>query len=165
MKHPLPEMLKHLAVPKTLGAYETYPWLMYDEDQEISCSAEVRMGAGADALEAELQFMYDDPHKAPGHNPQQVMLMRIENAMDGVWAPKALIVKGDKLSDTLGGWEEKGCKFFTACVQSIMRDELPDIDSLISKELKEDDSGSGRRGRIGRKSPKVNQQALLGMKK
>ncbi len=166
MKLPLLDILKKFGVYKELKAYETYPWLVYDEDQGISCSAEVRMNASADRIEAEIQFMYDDPANAPLRNPEQIMLMVVHFSGEGIWMPKSLCVKDKMLSDTLGNWEEKGAKFFTACVQSIQMDELPDVDKLIDEELDEDGGGgSGRRGRIGRKSPNINSSALLGMKR
>lgn len=44
--------------------------------------------------------------------------------------------------------------------------EIPDIDMLIEDKMKDDSfGGGGRRGKIGRKSPKVKPAALMGMKK
>lgn len=165
MRIPLKDLLQKLGVNRVLSAYETHPWFLYDEDKAITCSAEVRMGPGLADLEAEIQFLYDDPEKAEKTNPEQIMIMRALPMPDGVWQPKSLTVQGKPLSDTLGGWEEKGCNFFLACIQSIQMGELPDIEELVSKELPNEGDGDGRRGRIGRKSPKINPQALLGMKK
>lgn len=165
MRVPLKELLQKLGVNRVLSAYETNPWLLYDEEREITCSAEVRMGPGAADMEAEIQFLYDDPEAAQVTNPQQIMIMRALPSNDGLWSPKSLSVQGKPLSETLGGWEEKGCSFFLACIQALQMGDLPDIEALVEKELPDEDEGGGRRGRIGRKSPKVNPSALLGMKK
>lgn len=60
MRLPLLELLEKLGVDHMLEAYETQPWLHYDEDEGITASAEVRMGPGREDLEAEIQFLYDD---------------------------------------------------------------------------------------------------------
>ena len=170
MRVPLKDLLKKLGVSRVLSAYETHPWFLYDEDKGMTCSAEVRMGPGLQDMEAELQLLHDedssDAEQAdPQTSPRQIMLMRALPTADGNWAPKSLLVKGESLAETLGGWDEKGCNFFLACVQSIQMGELPDIDMLIDKELEDEGEGSGRSGRIGRKSPKINSAAVLGMKK
>jgi hypothetical protein len=61
MRLPLDKFLEKLSVGHTLTAYETHPWFIYDETQGINASAEVRMGPGGDDLEAEIQFLYDNP--------------------------------------------------------------------------------------------------------
>ncbi len=165
MRVTLKELLQNYGVRKLLSAYETNPWLMYDENKEITCSAEVRMGPNLSDLEAEIQFLYDDPEKAAKTNPEQILIMRALPLPDGRWSPKSLFIKGENYHDKIGGWDEKGCKFFLACIQSIQMNELPDVDALIEKELSEDKGGSGRRGRIGRKSPQINSSAVMGMKK
>ena len=165
MRTPLKDLLQKLGVNRVLSAYETNPWMHYDEDQGITCSAEVRMGPSCTDLEAEIQFLYDDPEAAHKSNPQQIMVMRAVPTMGDLWAPKTMHVQGNHLSETLGGWEEKGCNFFLACVQALQMGELPNIEELVKKELPDDDDAKGGRGRIGRKSPKVNSSALLGMKK
>ena len=61
MREPLDKFMEDLGVGRILSPYETQPWMHYDEEQGISCSAEVRMGPGGDDVEAEIQFLYDDP--------------------------------------------------------------------------------------------------------
>ncbi len=167
------ELLKKLGVDRLLAAYETQPWLYYDETKEITCSAEVRVGPGESDVEAEVQFVYEDEAKATEAgktNPDQLMFMRAipakaDKNQPPQWSPKILRVKGEDYVNRIGGWEEKGCSFFKACIQAIQMGQLPDIEELIKKELPDDDSGSGKRGRIGRKSPKINPANLMGMKK
>ena len=51
-------------------------------------------------------------------------------------------------------------------IAALQMGEIPDIDMIIGKELEDDDgSGGGKRGRIGRKAPKIKPGALLGLNK
>lgn len=207
MRIALKELMEKLSVGYELSPYETCPWMYYDEEKQITCSAEVRMGPGASDIEAEVQFLMDDdapyeeedegeeetgrtgsiaaglalgpgeeieeeksakkapefPTLKPGMQ-QQILYMQILPST-GEWKPEKLRIKGKNYVNEVGDWEGRGCEVFTACVQSIMMDELPDIDKLIKEKMEEFGGSGGRRGRIGRKSPKVNTSALLGMKK
>ena len=165
MKVTWKKLLETLGVNRELGAYETHPWMHYDDEKGITASAEVRAGAGLQNAEAEIQFLYDDPEEHQKTNPEQIMLMRMA-PKGSEWSPNFLLVKGDDYVNKIGGWDEKGCNFFRACIQDMQMGKLPDIDELIKKHLPDDD-GDGRRGRgkIGRKSPKASTNALLGMKK
>ncbi len=168
--------MEKLGVNRELSPYETHPWYHYDAEKGITCSAEVRMGPGGSDVEAEIQFLTDpndddeaedgDEETSAGSGTEQIMLLRIEPVMDGKWSPKLLRVKGEDYVNKMHNWEEKGCDFFRACIESIQMGELPVIDELIEKKLSDDSgSGGGSSGRIGRKSPKVKPGALLGMKK
>jgi hypothetical protein len=205
MRVPLKELMEKLGVGYELSPYETCPWMCYDEDKQITCSAEVRMGPAGCDIEAEVQFMMDEdaPYEeedeseeggrtgsvasglalGPGEEPeedeaekskepefpplkpgthQQIFYMRILPSTDQ-WKPEKLVIKGKNYVNLIGGWDEKGCELFASCVQSIQMGELPDIEELITSKMV-DESASGRRGRIGRKSPKVKPAALMGMK-
>ncbi len=213
MRIALKELMEKLGVGYDLSPYETCPWMYYDDEKQITCSAEVRMGPGASDIEAEVQFLMDDdapyeeeeeeeggkeegksrtgsvaaglalgpgeeieeeagdkekqepkfPPLKPGMQ-QQILYMQILPST-GEWKPEKLRIKGKSYVNEVSDWETRGCEVFTACVQSIMMEELPDIDKLISEKMEEFGGSGGRRGRIGRKSPKVNTSALLGMKK
>lgn len=203
MKMTLQELMEKLGVDRVLTPYEAQPWFLYEEDQGITCSAEVRVGPGYDDIETEIQFLYDDwdesmeeeeeesgqygdgggyggdsgggmmmaPPMPKPKNPvidgrRQVMLMRMKPSKEDIWSTSDLIVKGENYFNKFPKWDEKGCDFFRAAVESIQMGFLPDIDQLIESQLADDSEwGSGRRGRIGRKSPKANPAALLGMKK
>ena len=52
MRATLKELLDKLGVGYILSAYETCPWAAYDDEQGISCNAEVRMNNDADEIEA-----------------------------------------------------------------------------------------------------------------
>lgn len=60
MRLPLKKILEKLGVDYELSAYETAPWLLYDEGKQLTCSAEIRMGPGAEDMEAEIQLIRDD---------------------------------------------------------------------------------------------------------
>ncbi len=183
MRVELKKLLESLGINRELHPYETQPWLHYDEEKGITCSAEVRMGPGNADLEAEIQFLKDEPDNdeetkgetedkgedeetTTSSGPEQIMLMHAEpSATTSQWSPKQLKVKGKNYVNEVPEWEEKGCSFFKACIQAIQMGELPDIDDLVEKELEDGGKGGGRRGRIGRKSPKIKPGALLGIKK
>ena len=183
--------MEQLGVPRVLTPYEAHPWLHYDEDSGITCSAEVRVAPGYEDIETEIQLLYDDPpdeeeeeeEEEEEHigadglpiprkpkNPiidgrRQIMLMHLEPTADE-WEVKSLLVKGEQYFNQFPNWDEKGCAFFRACIEALQMGEIPDFDDLIDAQLSDDSrKGGGRRGRIGRKSPKANPAALMGMKK
>lgn len=174
MRSDLKKLMEKLGVNRVLAPYETQPWFHYDGAKGITCSAEVRMGPGNEDIEVEIQFLKDEGStgettgggETSGGGPQQIMRMKILPAGDNLWAPTELRVRGEDLTTKLGDWEEKGCSFFRSCIQSIQMGDLPDIDELIKQELGDDDDwGGGKRGKIGRKSPKIKPAQLLGMKR
>jgi hypothetical protein len=170
MRVPLNKLLEKLGVGRVLMPYETQPWFLYDEGKGITCSAEVRMGPGAEDAEAEIQFLKDETEGEGGGggdtSRQQIMRMRAVPVSEKEWSPKELWVKGEDYVNKIHNWEEKGCEFFRACIEAIQMGVLPEIDELIERELPDDDGfGGGRRGKIGRKSPKIKPAQLLGMKK
>jgi hypothetical protein len=176
MRVELRKLLEKLGVNRDLSPYETHPWFYYDEAQGITCSAEVRMGPPNEDVEAEIQFLYDTPLVSPSEDASQestdalsrlqVMRMRAIPSSDSSWSPVDLNVKGESFVNKIFNWEEKGCDFFRNCVQAIQMNEVPNIDQLMKQDLHDDDGeGKGGRGRIGRKSPKINASNVLGMKK
>ncbi len=199
MRVPLPKLLERLGVRGILAPYEAAPWLVYDEDKGITCSAEVRMAGSGTDLEGEIQFLYDDEEAAqeaslkeaqearakalsalpPGAPPPppmpvmkivngraQIFIMRARVAADDAWEVKGLVIKAFDYENDFHDWEGKGCDFFLACVQALQMGEIPDIDALIDSNMQDSSGGgSGRRGRVGRKSPKANPASIMGMKK
>lgn len=161
------ELMERLGVGHILSAYETRPWFLYDEEKMISCSAEVRVGPGTQDVEAEIQFLHEDPDQTEKDPVEQILLMRVMPMRDNLWTPKLLTIRGVDYINKVHDWEGRGCNFFKACIAAIQMGELPDIEEILEEELDEDDSESGRRkkGRIGKKSPTVKTQALLGMKR
>ncbi|HOO81226.1 MAG TPA: hypothetical protein PK513_01845 [Alphaproteobacteria bacterium] len=173
MRFELIKFLQQLGVNHALSPYETQPWLVYSEEKKLTCSAEVRMGPTGEDIEAEIQFLHDetddddeDGGASSGGGREQILWMRAEPVGENQWGPKHLRIKGKDYVNEFHGWEEKGCEFFLACVSALQMNEIPDIDMLIEDKMKDDSfGGGGRRGKIGRKSPKVKPAALMGMKK
>ncbi|MGH1398161.1 MAG: hypothetical protein ACRBCT_03005 [Alphaproteobacteria bacterium] len=179
MRIELAKLLEKLGVSYVLSPYETMPWFYYDEATKTTCSAEVRMGATSEDIETEIQLLKEetdededeesgegDTSSANSGGREQIMWMRATPGGPDQWGPKQLRIKGKSYVNEFGGWEDKGCEFFRACVESLQMGEIPDFDELIEDKMKEDSMyGGGRRGRIGRKSPNVKPGQLLGMKK
>lgn len=163
MRTTLKDLMDELGVGYILSAYETCPWSVYDNETGISCSAEVRMNSDADELEAEMQFMHENP-KDDEKSVEQIFWLLAKPAVGDKWDVKIARIKEENKADTIHGWEEKSVSFFHACVQELKIDKLPDIDEILegilkSKERFGDNSQGG-----GSKAPKVKPQALLGMK-
>lgn len=167
MRASLKELLEKLGVRHVLSAYETQPWLFYDADKKATVSAEVRMGPGAEDLEAEIQVLQDEEDEEGEGSGQreQIMLMRAKPTAQGQWTPQTLTIKNKSYVNEIYDWESKGCAFFKACIQALQMNQMPDFEELIKRELPDDFGGGGGRGRIGRKSPKIKPAQLLGMKK
>ncbi len=185
MRETLDKLLEKLAVNYVLSPYETMPWSHYDEEKGLTCSAEVRMGPGGDDIEAEIQFLHDEKDEDEettsssgdgdgddGASPniingrEQILWMRVEPTAETLWSPNALRIKGKDYVNEFHDWDVKGCEFFSSCVQAILMGEIPDVDELIETNMQDDSwGGGGRRGKIGRKSPKIKPAQLMGMKK
>lgn len=161
------ELMERLGVGHILSAYETRPWFIYDEETQTSCSAEVRVGPGTSDVEAEIQFLHENPEESNKDPVEQILLMRIMPMRDNLWTPKLLVIRGQSYENKVHDWEGRGCNFFRAVIAAIQMGDFPDIEEILEEELDEDDGNGGRRkkGRIGKKAPSVKTQALLGMKR
>ena len=157
------ELMEKVGVGEQLSAYETRPWFLYDAEQKITCSAEVRVGPGAEDVELEIQFLHDEPDgryedEETYADPDQIMFMRFIPNNDTSWSEKFLLIKGETYHDIFD-WGGRGCEFFTACIGALQMGELPDIDELIETILTDSKSGGrGRRGRVGKKGFKMEQK-------
>lgn len=175
MREPLKTLLEKLGVNHELSPYETQPWVLYDAENKVTCSAEVRMNPGGDELEAEIQLLKDEDEEGGeegtqdtggGKQPEQVMWMRAATDNGKEWSPNLLRVKGEDYVNAFHDWEKKGCDFFLAVIGALQMGEMPDIDALAEEHMKDDDIwNTGGRGKIGRKSPKIKPAQLLGLKK
>ncbi|MBK6895978.1 MAG: hypothetical protein IPH06_05240 [Alphaproteobacteria bacterium] len=178
MRVELKELMEKLGVDYILSAYETRPWFLYDAEKGITCSAEVRMGPGEEDVQAEIQFLHDEKEgeedKGSGSSGglsshgrlQQILHMRVIPTREGKWNPVFLTINGESYVNEVHSWEEKGCNFFRSCIEAIQMNELPDIEKLIDTEMYDSGrAGGGKRGRVGRKAPKIKPGQLLGMKR
>jgi len=111
MRCVIKELMDHLGVGYILSAYETSPWSAHDDDEGLTCSAEVRMGAQGDELEAEIQFMYDDP-KPDQKAIEQIFVQEliIGNIPDIDSIYERIINRKDKFSGSRGGGGRKAPK-------------------------------------------------------
>ena len=171
MRLELSKFLEKLGVSHVLAPYETQPWFHYDEAKAVTCSAEVRMNPGGDIIDAEIQFLHDekededDDEGTSSGGREQILWLRAHPVQDQ-WTLKELRIKDKDYVNEFHEWEEKGCDFFLSCVEAMNMGQLPDIDTLVEEKMKDDSwGGGGRRGKIGRKSPKIKPASLLGMKK
>ncbi len=161
MRLPLSEFLQKLGVNTVLGSYETYPWSSSDNALGKTCSAEVRMNPDATEIEAELQIFYDMPEA--GKPPIEQILWLKSIPHQGNWDVTDLRIKREDWRGKMYGWEDKCCNFFRACVMEIEQGRIPDIESLLEKEMKDNERFGGGRGGSG-KSPRIKPAQLLQMK-
>ena len=152
-----------LGVGHVLSPYETCPWSAYDSVKGITASAEVRMNNDGDEVEAELQFLYDQPEE--GKPPVEQMIWIFSKPVaNGKWSPTVFRFKGKDESIELYEWETKCCNFFRACIQDIKMDTVPDVEEIAERELGGDERFRDARRGGGSKAPKIKPQALLGLK-
>ena len=125
--------------------------------------AEVRMNNEGDEIEAEIQFLYDQPEagKAP---VEQMVWIFAKPVVQSQWSPTIFQIKKKDETIDLYDWETKCCNFFRACIQDIKMDIVPDIDDIAERELGGDERFRGSRQGGGSKAPKIKPQALLGLK-
>lgn len=163
MRATLKELLDKLGVGYVLSAYETCPWSAYDEEQGVTCSAEVRMNNDADEIEAEMQIMRDDP-KEDESPIEQVFWLLAKPATSNKWDVKIAKIRGKEDPDGTYNWSEKAVGFFNACVQELKMGKVPDIDEILAREMKSNEKYGGAAAGGGSKAPKIKPQALMGLK-
>lgn len=158
--------MDNLGVGYTLSPYENSLWSVYDDEQGITCSAEVRMGPDGDEIDAELQMVYENPPE--GKEPlEQIFIAQFKPAVGSKdkWDHRYIKIKGHTDEDRKKyNYEEKACKFFDACVQELKMGLMPDIDALLEREMKDKERFSDQYGGGSSKAPKIQAQQLLGMK-
>lgn len=146
-----------------MGPYETCPWSAHDGEKGITCNAEVRMNEDANLLEAEVMLIFDTP-PAGGTPIDLVFRIDCKPVTGDMWEAFRLTVRGADKTNSFHEWDKKAFSLFSACVQELKMDKVPDIEELLKKELREEDeSGTNSRGG-GSKAPKIKPQSLLGMK-
>lgn len=163
MRVDLKTLMDKLGVGEVLAPYDSRAWSAYDGEKGVTADAAVRMNNEGNEVEAELQFIYDNPEA--GKPPiEQMIFLFAKPISQGQWSPTQLKIKGDEEPPEVYEWETKGCNFFAACVQELKMDNIPDIDDLIEKEMGGNERFRGSRQGGGSKAPKIKPQALLGMK-
>lgn len=163
MRTSLKELLDKLGVGYILNAYDSCPWSAYDDEQGLSCNAEVRMDANNEELEAELLLMRDNP-QGDEKPVEQIYFLRAEPANQGKWDVKKVLIKGEADDGQTYGFEEKSVDFFNACVQELNMDKIPDFDELLKKHMKSNERFGKKGGSGGNKSPKIKPAQVMGIK-
>ncbi|MEM6781818.1 MAG: hypothetical protein AAF569_08145 [Pseudomonadota bacterium] len=162
----LKELMDKLGVGYVLSPYENSLWSVYDDEQSMTCSAEVRMGPDGDELEAELQVLYDDIPPEGKEPLEQVFSAFFKPAVGSKekWESTYIKIKGKGNDEDVYEWEEKACRFFDACVQELKMGVMPDIEAILEKIMSEKERFSDQYGGGGSKAPKIQANQLLGMK-
>lgn len=165
MRVSLKQLMEYFGVGYELGPYETAPWSHYDADKETTCAAEVRMGSEGDEIEAEIQFLHDNP-QAGQLAMMPICYIRAAEVGNDQWSVKNFLIRGKSYEGDLPSqWEQKCCLFFRAVVQDLIAEKIPDIDDLLDQEMQEDDTGGGGGGGGGGRRLKASNNDLMGMKK
>ena len=158
MAYSLEELMTKFGVTYNLSPYQTCPWSIYDEDKDITCSAEVRMEPTGKHVEAEIQLLYTDPPEGKSAL-DQVLLVKC-SLRSGKWQLDDAIIRGDNSFSKTPRWADKICNFFRICVQDIGIGEFPDIEKYMKRELKREKEGD-RSGGGSSKSPDIQMQNVL----
>ena len=159
------ELMDKLGVGYDLGPYETHPWSCYDGETGQTCSAEVRMDPDGAELEAEIQMMYDEPPEGKLPMEQVFWIRSKPSASSGEWEVLDMKLRGAEPEEEIYNWQEKSCDFFSAVVQDLNNDKMPDIEEYIEMILMRKERMGDQRQGGGGKSPKIKPGELAGMKK
>ena len=164
MRDTLMELMERLGVDHALSPYETYPWSAYDGVKGMTCSAEIRMSPGGDEIEGEIQLLFEDPQ--PGQKPiDQVLWLKATPHMQNKWAVSQLRIKGENWVGKTYNWGEKCCNFFRACVTELSLGNIPDIEALLDREMRDKERFGDQRGSGSGKAPKIRPAQLLDIKR
>ena len=162
MKADYKQLMDKMGVGRMLHPYETQPWILYDETAGITCAAEVRCNFDTTEIEAEMQFMYDTPPE--GKAPlEQICLIRAQQQkrLNGDYTITDTWIRGESWVNKLYDWESKSCGFFRALLREVKAGKIPDVDAVLSKEMKGGDFFSSGHGDGSNRSQKINTGNLL----
>jgi len=157
------DLMDSLSVGYEMSAYETCPWSAYDDEKGLSCSAEVRMNNDADEIEAEIQFVREEP-QGDEKPVEQVFWLLSRPAVKGKWDVIEIKIRDESLKNSAYDWEGKGCNVFRACVQELIMGNIPDFDEILAREMKSTEKYGGSTTGGSNKAPKIKPQQLMGMK-
>jgi hypothetical protein len=164
MRKTFKEVMNMLGVPKILGPYETWPWSHYDEETQVSISAEVRMGSEDNSVEAEIQIIRDVPIE--GQLPFECLLwLQVDLRRANEWCTTSMTHKGVPYDGAVHDWEERVLKVFARCAILLNQASMPDFDEIYNEEFNANDRYGERGGAGGSKAPIVRPAALLDMRK
>lgn len=160
MKGNFKDILEKFAVDRALQPYESAFWQATDEEKRVTCSAEIRVNAYADAIEAEIQWM---PMNENGDvtKTDQVLWCEVKPQNQGLWAIQAAKFRGKDYLNSVFDWDEKLCRFFRAVVRSLNQDKVPDLDEIEKTEMSDSGVMGDRRGDGSGRNVKIKTNQLL----
>lgn len=163
MRATLAELMDELGVGYELGPYETVPWSLYDSENGITCSAEVRMGPDSDEVDAEIQMMHDNP--AEDKPPfERICYLHAAPMGDKKWDVKTFLYRDQPYEPDAYDHSKKSCMFFSSVARALMAGNMPDIEELLDQAFRGGERFAGRGGG-GSKAPKTKAGQLMGVKK
>jgi hypothetical protein len=94
---------------------------------------------------------------------EQICLLHVQKQarLNGDYTVVQMWIRGETWVNRLHDWEGKSCNFFRACIREIKAGRVPDIDDILSKEMKESGFYGSNQGDGSNKSPKINTANLL----
>lgn len=163
MRVQLQELLAKLYVFRAIDPYDAEQWSAFNEDVNVTCSAEVRVnGYGTEIDSIEAQVIVSKQANADDLPVTQICYISAERQKKGDFKVTSAMVKGvEKAESSVFNWGEKTCRFFMLIAQELERGNLPDFEELEKTAFEE-------RGRIGDKwgdgdsrTPKINTEQLM----
>jgi hypothetical protein len=160
MKVLLQQLLDHVGIDGPMGPYGSRMWTADDDDKGLTCSAQASMNGDSDELDLVIEVFHSKPKPdTPDHEP--ILVMHFRQDINKKWSPDVCRVKKDSQVGKLYEWEKKGCDFFLAVITALARNTVPDLDALIERIFKANDTfGSGTAGG-GKRNPTIRPEQLL----
>ncbi len=160
MKGSYTDILEKFAVDRPLNPYESAFWQASDDEKNVICSAELRVNAYADGIEAEVQWM-DVTEAGDIKKINQVMWCEAKPQTQGLWAMSAAKFKGTDYQNSVFEWDEKLCRFFRAVVRALKAGKVPDLEELEKTEMGDSGVYGDKRGDGSGRNVKINTNNLL----
>lgn len=163
MRMTFTELMEKLGIPQGLTPYEACPFNVYNAEKGITCNAEARMDGDPNAVEVEVQIMYDTP-QPDGAMMKQIIWFVVKPQIGQDWATRDARLNAQPIDRNIYNWDEKCCTFFSELLRFLKIDQVPDIDALVDEVFHSRERFNDQMGGGGGKSPKIKPAQLLGMK-
>lgn len=161
MKGSFKDILEKFAADRELHPYESAFWQASDDDKGITCNAELRVNAYADAFEAEIQWLQMDPNTGDIKKIDQIMFVESRPQMQGLWAIHSARFRGADYVNSTYDWDEKLGRFFRAVVRELKQGKLPDLDAIEKTEMSDGGIMGDRRGDGSGRNVKIKTNQLM----
>lgn len=161
MKGSFKDILEKFAADREMHPYESAFWQASDEEKGITCNAELRVNAYADAFEAEIQWLNMDMNTGDVKKIDQIMIVECRPQTQGSWGVHSARFRGDNYINAAYDWDEKLGRFFRAVVRELKQGKLPDLDTIEKTEMGDSGTFGDRKGDGSGRNVKVNTQSLM----